>query len=63
MTDIAIRVDSLGKMYRIGAAENQPQNLWQGATSLGASPFEYLLRMSRPPAEEETLWALRDVSF
>ncbi|MBU1661690.1 MAG: ABC transporter ATP-binding protein, partial [Chloroflexi bacterium] len=62
MDNITIRVDNLGKMYRIGVAEKQPQDLWQAAKSLAASPFEYLLRMGRPPTEEETLWALKDVS-
>jgi hypothetical protein len=27
MTDIAIRVENLGKMYRIGAQERRPDNL------------------------------------
>jgi len=63
MSDIAIRVENLGKMYRIGIEERRPDNLWQAARQLAASPFEYLRRISRPPTEEETLWALRDVSF
>ena len=63
MSDIAIRVDRLSKLYRIGAAERQPQTAWQAVRSLAASPFAYLQRMGRPPSEEETLWALRDVSF
>ncbi len=63
MSDIAIRVENLGKMYRIGAQERRPDNLWHAARQLAASPFEYLRRITRPPTEEETLWALRDVSF
>jgi lipopolysaccharide transport system ATP-binding protein len=63
MTDIAIRVDYLSKLYRIGAAERQPQNLAGAVRSLVSSPFAYLQRMLRPPTEQETLWALRDVSF
>jgi lipopolysaccharide transport system ATP-binding protein len=63
MTDIAIRVDHLSKLYRIGVAERQPQNLAGAARSLLNSPFGYLQRMLRPPTEQETLWALRDVSF
>jgi lipopolysaccharide transport system ATP-binding protein len=63
MTDIAIRVENLSKMYRIGAREKQPQNGWQALQMLAASPFDYLRRMGRPPTEEETLWALKDVSF
>ncbi len=63
MSDMAIRVDHLTKLYRIGAKEHAPRNLRQTARSLVAAPFDYLRRMSRPPTEEETLWALRDVSF
>jgi len=59
MTDIAIRVENLSKMYRIGAREKQPQNGWQALQMLAASPFDYLRWMGRPPTEEETLWALR----
>ncbi|HOT90768.1 MAG TPA: ABC transporter ATP-binding protein [Anaerolineae bacterium] len=63
MTDIAIRVENLGKLYRIGAKEHRPATLWQAARQLAASPFEYLRRITRPPTEAETLWALKDVSF
>jgi hypothetical protein len=63
MTDIAIRVENLSKLYRIGAAERQPQSLGGLARGLVSSPFAYLQRMLRPPTEQETLWALRDVSF
>jgi lipopolysaccharide transport system ATP-binding protein len=63
MTDIAIRVDNLSKLYRIGVAERQPQGLGGAVRSLVSSPFAYLQRMLRPPTEQETLWALRDVSF
>jgi lipopolysaccharide transport system ATP-binding protein len=63
MTDLAIRVDHLSKMYRIGIAERQPQNLAGAVRSLVTSPFAYLQRALRPPTEQETLWALKDVSF
>jgi lipopolysaccharide transport system ATP-binding protein len=61
--DIAIRVENLGKMYRIGVESRRPDNVWQAAQQLVASPFEYLRRITRLPTEEETLWALKDVSF
>jgi lipopolysaccharide transport system ATP-binding protein len=63
MSDIAIRVTNLSKLYRIGVAERQPQSLGVLARGLFSSPFAYLQRMLRPPTEQETLWALRDVSF
>jgi ABC-type multidrug transport system fused ATPase/permease subunit len=63
MNDIAIEVENLSKRYRIGIAERQLRNLAGAARGLVSSPFAYLHRMLRPPTEQETLWALRDVSF
>jgi lipopolysaccharide transport system ATP-binding protein len=63
MSDVAIRVENLSKMYRIGAREAQSRGLGQTVRSLATSPFAYLQRMRRPPTDEETLWALKDVSF
>jgi lipopolysaccharide transport system ATP-binding protein len=63
MSDLAIRVENLGKMYRIGVADAQPDTRWQALKRLAASPFGYLQRMMRPPTEAETLWALHNVSF
>jgi len=63
MNDIAIRVTNLTKLYRIGVVERQPQSLGGLTRGLLSSPFAYLQRMMRPPTEQETLWALRDVSF
>jgi lipopolysaccharide transport system ATP-binding protein len=63
MTDIAIKVENLGKMYRIGAEDQRPDNLWDAAKQAALSPFDYLRRITRPPTEEEILWALKDVSF
>jgi lipopolysaccharide transport system ATP-binding protein len=61
--DPIISVEGLGKRYRIGLYEKEAQSLREAAKSLLASPFKYLRRMTRPPTEEEILWALRDVSF
>lgn len=55
MSDIVIRVENLGKMYRIGTEEHRPANFWQATKQLAASPFDYLRRITRPPTEEETL--------
>ncbi len=59
----AIRVENLGKRYRIGAREHQEHTLRARVQSLLAAPWSYLRTTLRPPTEEETLWALRDVSF
>lgn len=63
MSNLAIQLDNLSKMYRIGVAEKPPQNLWQATKKMVASPFGYLRSMLRPPREEEILWALKNVSF
>ena len=63
MSDIAIRVDGLGKRYRIGQREARADSLQDALWGAVRSPFQYLLTMTRPPTENETLWSLRDVSF
>ncbi len=59
MSELAIRVDSLGKRYRIGARRNGRRGLGRAL----AAPFDYLRATLRGPSEEEILWALREVSF
>jgi lipopolysaccharide transport system ATP-binding protein len=63
MTDIALRIENLSKRYRIGVEEPQPKNLQETIGVLVSGSFRYLRQMTRPPTEEETLWALKDVSF
>ena len=64
MGDVAIRLQHLGKRYRIGAYRKLKGGGWVNqATGKLSSPFEYLAMMLREPTEAETLWALRDVSF
>lgn len=63
MTEIAVRVEGLGKMYRIGAEARRPDSLWDAAKQAALSPFDYMRRITRAPTEDETLWALKDVSF
>jgi len=58
-----IRVEGLGKRYRIGVLDKQPETMREAAAALLGAPFGYLRRMLRPPTDEETLWALKDVSF
>ena len=52
---VAIEVDRLSKMYRIGAARKN--------VMLREQLTEFLRRPFRGSASVETLWALRDVSF
>jgi len=59
MSRLAIEVEKLSKVYRIGhrAVRGAP-----GARGL-LSPFRYLASTLRRPLESELLWALREVSF
>ena len=60
MSDLAVKVENLGKLYRIGARREQYATL-RGALTAGLKRL-----VSRPAAEaraSETFWALKDVSF
>ncbi len=63
MSDVAIRAESLGKRYRIGARREGQGGLGRSITRALASPFDYLRATLRGPSEDEILWALRGISF
>ncbi|MEO6457181.1 MAG: ATP-binding cassette domain-containing protein, partial [Chloroflexia bacterium] len=68
MSDIAIRAENLGKMYRIGGKQEAYRTLRSSLTDAALSPFRRageLLRGQAASASQrnETIWALRDVSF
>jgi lipopolysaccharide transport system ATP-binding protein len=54
-----IRVENLGKRYRMGARSNAYATLRERITSAVRSP----LKASSARASRETFWALRDISF
>ena len=60
---LALKVIGLGKRYRIGAPIKAPATRLHTAGRALASPFRYLASALRPASEEETLWALKDISF
>lgn len=62
MSDIAIRVENLGKRYRIGKAVDRA-NGRRSLIQKGFSPFRYLATTLRKPSDKEIFWALRNVSF
>jgi len=62
-SDIAVRVENLGKRYVIGRKVRQAKTLAGRVRESLGSPFSWLSSQLRGPSEEETLWALRDVSF
>lgn len=71
MSDIAIRVENLGKRYRLGeqvryrtlreSLENSLRSLWGRRTAANGSSNGHAGGRRRD--EEQTLWALKDVSF
>jgi homopolymeric O-antigen transport system ATP-binding protein len=76
MSDAAVRVDNLGKYYRIGAGRQAGQGLLREALSdLGRAPFRRMAAGARhlrarlagqhvsSSTEANHIWALRNVSF
>jgi len=62
MGDVAIRVESLGKQYRIGGMPAPYRTLREEIVRALAAPLRGL-RRDVAGNEERTFWALRDVSF
>jgi len=68
MRDIAIRTDGLSKQYRIGIRHNGYRTLRDTLTDAFAAPFRRARRLFRGQPYgaadmNETIWALKDVSF
>lgn len=62
MSDIAIRVEGLGKRYRLGAQQAQYQTLRESLASAITRPLRrWTDRQTGPDAT--TIWALKDISF
>ena len=62
-SDSAISVRGLSKRYRIGARVGQYKRFSETVTDLFTAPLRRLASMGRPPSVDETIWALKDVSF
>lgn len=68
MTDVAIRVDGLGKQYRIGAQSARYRTFRESLNDVFTTPFRRAGRLLRGQAYgaadlTETIWALREISF
>ena len=63
MSDTVIRVENIGKLYRIGLKDKAPKTLLKTVTGLAGAPFKYLRSVLREPAPEEVIWSLKDISF
>ena len=61
MSEIAIRVDGLGKRYRIGARKQRYKTLRESVSALAGRAARRLRQRGAEPAS--SIWALRDVSF
>ena len=63
MSDIAIRAENLGKMYRIGARRAPYGRFTETLMRALAAPIRRLRDLGKPVPAEEFIWALQDVSF
>jgi len=66
MGDIAIRVENLSKQYRIGGPQARYKTIRESLTEAVQAPFRRLssvVRGQSSATSNETIWALKDVSF
>ncbi len=68
MTDIAIRTENLSKQYRIGGPQGRYKTIRESLIEAVQSPFRRAAKLLRGQAYgaaemDETIWALKDVSF
>ncbi|MFH1111389.1 MAG: ABC transporter ATP-binding protein [Planctomycetota bacterium] len=59
----SIRIENLGKRYKIGLRERVNRNFREMLVDTVAAPWRRFRRWSEAASEEETIWALRDVTF
>jgi lipopolysaccharide transport system ATP-binding protein len=63
MSNLAIKVEDLGKRYRIGVKEKKASSRAQAILRTIVSPFNYLISGIQGPSEDEVIWALRGICF
>jgi lipopolysaccharide transport system ATP-binding protein len=66
MSDIAIRVENLGKQYRIGTSPERYRTLRDSLARAVSAPLRLLRSAAQGNglgSEQDTIWALREVSF
>jgi len=61
MSDIAIRVENLGKKYKIGANQARYQTLRESIVNGFSNSIERI--KGTPPKEDNIIWALKDINF
>src|SRR5262245_11722480 len=63
MTIPAIRIEGIGKKYRIGARANGYTTFREALSSLALNPWRRLSSSDEELAANNLFWALKDVSF
>ena len=68
MSDVVIRADGLSKLYRVGGKQEGYKTLRDTLTDAFVSPFRRATKLLRGQAYgaaelDETIWALKEVSF
>ena len=66
MSDLAIRVEDLGKQYRIGVSQERYRTLRETLAQAATAPFRRVgdaIKPSQHKASNNRIWALREVSF
>jgi lipopolysaccharide transport system ATP-binding protein len=65
MPSLAIRVENIGKQYRIGMRRARPKTMRDAIVGALAAPLHNLRRLGSTDGAdaEDTIWALRDVNF
>lgn len=63
MSKPSIVVDKLGKQYKIGLRHTGERTFREAVVGAVAQPFRRLRSLGETPHGQDTLWALKDVSF
>jgi lipopolysaccharide transport system ATP-binding protein len=65
MSHLAIRVESLGKQYRIGGPQARYKTLRETLSGAATAPLRRIrsIARGRSPGSHDIFWALRDISF
>ena len=63
MTSAMVRVDGVGKQYRIGQAAQRHDSLREAITGFAKQSLGRLVGRNSEQPSSATFWALRDISF
>jgi lipopolysaccharide transport system ATP-binding protein len=63
VTDIAIHVENLSKQYRMGGPQARYKTLRESLVDAATASLRYFRNSRSAIRNQETIWALRDVSF